>query len=53
MKTTMTLIATIALMGCASSGVVQTGPNAYTDEESKSQQNTQYRKDADIVIEKR
>jgi len=30
MKTTMTLIALFTLLGCASSGVVQTGANAYT-----------------------
>lgn len=30
MKKAMTLIAALALVGCASSGVVQTGPNAYT-----------------------
>ena len=30
MKKTITLISAITLLGCASSGVVQTGPNAYT-----------------------
>ena len=30
MKIMMTVIVAVALLGCASSGVVQTGPNAYT-----------------------